>query len=285
MALSANSSVKDLLYQHSGWTDATLWTFYLFDDTVVMRWTEAAFDIDYDGQTYQAKQVGITATLGECASGLSPATIEIEIAGTISVGGAPLTQAMLGLAFSGARVVMRRVYFDAPYPAGAILGAITEFDGRVCGQDPGSLRSKLTAKTSLARAESMKGFRVVGSVCPFVLYSSECGATIQEATATVAAGSTVRQVNLTSVPSVAGMGSRVLFTSGPLSGVAGMVRSVGSGSVVLDRDLAQAPAAGATCKIRKACNHSLVGCGALNNLLRNGGAPAMPMRDLWTPEG
>lgn len=272
----SSGAVDDCLYDHAAQVDATLFTFYLLDGTDIRRWTDAGVDISYGGNTWLAGVVGIKGGMARSESGLAVSTYEIEIAGTIALGGAPLTQAALSSTFDGVRVLVQRIYFDGQYPATA-QGLIVEFDGTVMGREPGSLRTKLIAKSATARAEMSRGLRVIGSSCAFSVYDADCGATVQEASATVAAGSTTRRVNLASVPATGQtLGSRIRFTSGALNGVQMLIRAAGSGYVDVDRDLPQAPAAGVSCVIRRGCDLSRFGCHILANDLRFGGAPAAP---------
>lgn len=277
-------AAKDLLYLGNAWDEAQVVTFYLFDGTDVRRWTSAGHDITYGAETWLAGVVGVKVGDAVEESGTNVSTIDLELAGTISLGGAPLAQAALAEAFGGVRVVVQTLFLDGPYPTGAVVGASTDFDGHVADVQPGTGVTKLQAKSPTARADGRKGFRIIGTTCSFVVYGSECGATIQESSATVAAGSTTRQVNLVSVPATAGIGSRILFTSGALNGLAMLIRSVGTGAVYTDQEMASAPSAGVTCVIRRGCDHTLAGCNALGNILRNGGAAKAPSRDLWTPE-
>lgn len=280
---SFTQAAKDLLYLGNAWDEAQVWTFYLFDGTDVRRWTSAGHDITFNGDTFLSGVVGIKAGDSVEESGTGVSTLDIELAGAITIGGAPLTQAALGMAFGGARVVAQTLILSGPYGSGSVVDACTDFDGKIYDVTPGTFTTKLQAKSPTARADIGKGFRVIGTTCGFVVYGTECGATIQEGAATVASGSTVRSVNLTTTSPYAAPGSRILFTSGPLSGVAYLIRAVASQTVSPDQDLPQAPAAGTTCVIRRGCDGSIAGCTALNNLLRNGGAVKAPTHDLWTP--
>jgi hypothetical protein len=283
-------AVQALVYGGNAWDEMDVFTFFLFDGSDVRRWTSAGHDItcDADGdgieETYLAGVVGVKAGDVYEETGTSVATMDFELAGDVEIGGAPITQAAMSHAFGGARVVARTLVLSGPHPGGTLLGGWIVFDGLVGAVDPGTWSTRLQAKSPMARSEQGKGARLVGSSCPFTVYDSECAATVQEAAATVAAGSSVRQVNLTSLPATSGLGARVLFTSGPLAGVGGVVRGLGVAWVLLDEDLPQAPAAGATCMIRRGCDHALAGCALLSNLIHFGGAPASPSRDLWTPE-
>lgn len=276
-------AAKDLLYLGNAWDEAQIFTFYLFDGTDVRRWTSAGHDITYNGDTYAAGVVGIKAGDSVEESGTGVSTLDLELCGTISLGGAPLTQAALGMTFGGARVVVQTLFLSGPYGSGSVVDACTDFDGKIYDVNPGTYTTKLQAKSPTAKADAGKGYRVVGATCGFIVYGTECGATVQEGAATVASGSTVRSVVLSAASVYAVPGSRILFTSGPMSGAAYLIRSVSGATVVPDQDLPQSPAAGTTCIIRRGCDGTIGGCRALGNMLRNGGASMAPTRDLFTP--
>lgn len=273
------SAVQALIYGGGEWDVARCWTFYLSNGTDVRRWTNGD-DVSFGGHTWLGGAVGIEGGLCHSQSGTDPDTIEVVLAGTISLGGAPLTQAALGLTFKGARVLVEDVYFDGPNPGGTAVGSMVVFDGTIYGVDPRSLRTKLTIMSPMAAAESRKGLRIVSAPCPFAVYDADCGATIQESSTTIAAGSTLTRVKLAAIPPEAAPGSRLTFDTGALADVALRVRAVGADYVDLERGVASVPAAGVSVTVRRGCDHTAAGCRLLGNIVRFGGTPYAPVEDL-----
>lgn len=272
---SASSALTTALYTGTSIGIAECWDFYFGSGTV--HWTSWNQNVTYGGTTWLAGQAGFgKGKLFSCL-GTSIDSLEVTLYGTIAIGGASLIAAACGLAFSGIRAVMRRVYFVAGSAPDCV------FDGTVQRVAPETTKLVIEVKSPFSLQDQSRGTRLVQITCPFAVYDSDCGASVLQASAAVGSSSTTTRVYLTSVPSTAAIGSILTFTSGALNGVVGQVKAVGANYVDLDRAVASAPVNGVTCSIKRMCDHTRYTCRAVfNNIARFGGAPCRPASGFQT---
>jgi hypothetical protein len=265
-----SSDLQTLLYTAGGAGMAECWSFYFSSGT--LYWTSAQADVTYGGTTWHAGQVGIKKGRMVCGVGTAVDTLDVQLFGSVTIGGATLMVAALGLAFSGIRAVCTRIYFDA---TGAAKGSIIAFDGFVYGMVPETDYLKLTLKSPMAKADSPRGTRVIQVSCPFALGDSNCGASFITVAGTVSTGSTTTQVNLAASNSAATPGSQLSFTSGALNGVNVLIRSVSGSQLTVD-PLPSAPVNGVTVSVSRGCGKTRSECAVFSNIARFGGFVSQP---------
>ncbi len=277
---AASTALQTALYTSSGVGVAEAWDFYLADGT--RHWTSWPVDVTFGGTTWLSGICGMKKGKLFCKTGTSVDSIEVVLFGSLTIGGVSLSAAGFGLSFSEVRAVYSRVYFANP--AGTPTERVVIFDGIVQGIRPETGTLTLEVKSPLSRAEQNRGSRLVQITCPFSVNDTDCGAAVQDATGTVASGSTTSRINLVSLPSTAAVGSRLTFTSGALNGIVGQIRAVHNTTplyVDLTGPLVSAPAAGVTVTIRRGCDKTRSTCHyTFNNIARLGAAPDQPATEM-----
>lgn len=252
-----------------------LWTF-VFASGETKRWTSASADITFDGRTWVAGEAYLSK--GKLFSAVNEVgDLTVQLVGSVEIGGVDIIEAGCGSVFDGATVTLERLVYSRL--DGLPKGLYTIFRGKVMPVRPSTTRLELVIRSALALVSDGVGTRPVEVACPFSVYDADCGAAVQEAGATVAAGSTTVRVNLASVPATAVPGSQITFELGPLAGMRSLIRTVGAGWVDLARAISTAPAAGVTVTIRRGCDKRLTTCRTVfSNAARYGGAPFRPRK-------
>lgn len=272
----STQALRDSLYNFDRHIPADLWTFAFTDGT--KRWTSFSEPITSGGTTWT---VGPGFKRGEISArtGLETDTLELEVYPDAStVGGLSLFRSAAEGLWDGVKVTLQRAYMQAPPDASA--GVVTEFEGYVDEATPGQVEIRLRVQSVLAGFDTPIPKRMTVAQCPYQWgEASTCGVTVATYThaRTVAAGSTVGAVVLSSASTMAVPASRVVFTSGALAGITRMVRSVSGATLTLAVALPSVPVTGAGLSVIRGCDKTLTTCGTVfANKQRFGGFPFVP---------
>lgn len=234
--IQVSGTLATFLNSNTKFEMADLYTFTLLDGTV-LRWTDYEQNIVAGGNTFSCSGPTIKRGRVRRAKGVEVSTLSV----TLGVGdrgdapvlnGQPLPLAAVRGAFSGATVVLERMYFDA---AEAQVDKMPNFTGTV-QPAPGITATEinLTIKGGKAKLAAKKmPWRVFQPPCPKALYSPACGVVKTEgtnqrtiaATSCDAAGAWV-QVDIGAVlaPDRFLRGT-ITFTNGPLAGQSRSIKS------------------------------------------------------------
>lgn len=280
---SALPVLRDALYSSPGVSVAECWSFYLADGP--HHWTSYSVDVAWDlpapdGHTvFSSQGVGLRKGKLFARSGVSVDSLDVELFGSLTVNGASLVAAACALNFTGARAVLRRIYFDQP--GGTALDCVTIFDGTVQAVSPEAGSLHLEIRSAFTKPARSQGTRSVQYTCPFAIYDADCGASIVDQTFAVVSADTIRIRYSASVD--IRVGDQITFTSGTLNGLSSIVRWVGAPYFDLQPALPAAPAAGDTMRLRAGCNKARNTCrDRFHNLGRYGGAPDAPTKEMVT---
>ena len=214
--------------------------------------------------------------------GTEVATCDILLKGMHEVAGRTLSSRALTGEFDNRDVSYKRIAIPAWGDTPSM--AFDVFTGRVAEVILTSTTVELRLKSILYKTEEQRPLRVMQPMCPWVLYSPECGAvqSSHEQAHTTASGSTTSSVVLqASAAGYAGPGSSVRFTSGPLNGVVAAVRSYDDPSRTLSlvSQLPTAPGPSVSCYATRGCDRRRATCGTtFNRLVAMGGFPDAPPR-------
>jgi uncharacterized phage protein (TIGR02218 family) len=266
-----------------------VYTITLRDSTVV-RWTSHTSDLVLGARTFLARTAGGTIPLitrqgSRCVAGLGEVgalSVNLRCDATTTWGGVPLPLAVLDGVFNGATLALERVLLTAP---GLVpVAAYAVFAGYVEAQ-PTTTSVTLSVESIAARLGRISVPRgIVQERCLDQLGDGACGVNLATFTFTGTASSGSSSVSVrTSLAQAAGYFDRavITFTSGVCAGERRMVlRHTSDWGVValaLARPLPEAPAAGDTFSIVRACAKTPGECdGVFANRPRFRGYPYVP---------
>jgi uncharacterized phage protein (TIGR02218 family) len=245
----------------------------------VIRWTPFDVSLAFGGNTWTNPGIVLNTPIARDALGLEVATVRISLASaTVTVGGLPVQQAAAAGVFRGARVDIYRTYMDNP---GTVPGIVQRFSGEVSDVEPGSMTVQLTIRSDVAKLEQVLPRRITAAMCPYAVYSPQCGATIASFTTTKTVLTATRKViSWSGSTANANVDGWIEFTSGALIGKRATIASVSGGTqATLYLNLPVAPAVGDGFKIVRGCNKHRTDCAVFGRSLVYGGTPEMPAEE------
>jgi uncharacterized phage protein (TIGR02218 family) len=243
-------------------------------------WTNVDYDVPFNGFIFLASGPLVSGLKYKGSVGLEVDKQQITIAArpTDVVNGAPFLIALRDGAFDGSPVYRDRVFLAGP--AGAVVGGVRMFQGRVSTVDSvGRTQATVTVASDLVILDYDMPKNLFSPTCLHVLYDPGCG--IIRGTfsldGTVGAGSNSNTINFSGARAGDAQGSLV-FTSGANANVRATVKSVAAGaSYNLMYPLPFAPATGDTFNVAFGCDHTQGTCqGKFNNLSNFRAFPYVP---------
>lgn len=246
------------------------------------RWTTAGQNVSVGGATYYAGgpviehgSIRVTNEPGEIP------TCDLSLRGDYAVAGVDLAARARAGDFDDRDVAFSRVYM--PTWAASPTMAVDAFSGRVAEVVFDSYSVELRLKAITYKTQERRPLRVVQSMCPWVLYASECGATKASFSAldTVAAGSTALVVILGAGTAWATPGGTMQFNTGNLAGITAVIRSYNSGTraATLVTQLPQVPDVNSQVYVSRGCDRRRATCGTtFSRLVAFGGFPDAPRK-------
>jgi uncharacterized phage protein (TIGR02218 family) len=259
---------------------ADLFTITLAGGTVI-RWTNFDVSLAFGGATWTNPGIVLNTPIARDALGLEVATVRISLtSATVTVGGLPVQQAAAAGAFRGARVDIFRTYMDNP---GTVPGIVQRFSGEVSDVEPGSMTVQLTIRSDVAKLEQVLPRRITAALCPYAVYSPQCGAVIASfTTAKTVASATRKVINWSGTTANANVDGWIEFTSGALAGKRATIASVNATpatSATLYLNLPVAPEVGDGFNIVRGCNKHRTDCAVFGRTAAYGGTPEMPAEE------
>jgi len=243
-------------------------------------WTNVDYDVSFNGSMFLANGPLVFGLKYKGSVGLEVDKQQITIAARPRdvVNGAPFLVALRDGAFDGAPVSRDRIFLSGP--AGAVIGGVRKFQGRISTVDNvGRTQATVTVASDLAILDFDMPRNVFSPTCLHVLYDAGCG--IIRGTFSVDGAAQPGSTSNTIVFSGARAGDvqgSLIFTSGANANVRATVRSVAVGAAYnLMYPLPFAPATGDTFNVACGCDHTQATWHAkFNNLPNFRGFPFVP---------
>lgn len=152
---------------------ADLYTFALLDGAV-LRYTDAARDLVWDGATWLGSSVLIARQRIKAAIGLTVDELEVDVQPRPGdqVDGATFLQAGIQGRLDGATVTLQRLFMQ---PFGTGVGAVTLFVGRVSDAAFGRTQATLKVRSLMEILNIQMPRRLYQPGCGHALFDAGCG--------------------------------------------------------------------------------------------------------------
>ena len=282
---TATRELIDLLHGSDEFLMADLFRITLSNGQI-LRHTNADMPVVWDGQTYEAHKLIIKRGATRVAVGLDVDSNTLEIAAEpdYRLEGLQWSEAALGGALDGARVVIERIFFsDWATP----VGAVVIFSGRVSDVSGSRSAVKVDVKSDIELLNVSSPRNIYQAGCMRTLYDGGCKVNREKftvngrVTANSATG-TELACNLTQADGWFNQGV-IKFTSGRNAGLSRTVKEHKNGRLSFALRLPFPPQSGDVFKIYPGCDKRQETCGRkFNNIVHFRGFPYIPAADTIT---
>lgn len=282
---TATRELIDLLHGSDEFLMADLFRITLSNGQI-LRHTNADMPVVWDGQTYEAHKLIIKRGATRVAVGLDVDSNTLEIAAEpdYRLEGLQWSEAALGGALDGARVVIERIFFsDWATP----VGAVVIFSGRVSDVSGSRSAVKVDVKSDIELLNVSSPRNIYQAGCMRTLYDGGCKVNREKftvngrVTANSATG-TELACNLTQADGWFNQGV-IKFTSGRNAGLSRTVKEHKNGRLSFALRLPFPPQSGDVFKIYPGCDKRQETCGKkFNNIVHFRGFPYIPAADTIT---
>ena len=282
---TATRELIDLLHGSDEFLMADLFRITLSNGQI-LRHTNADMPVVWDGQTYEAHKLIIKRGATRVAVGLDVDSNTVEIAAEpdYRLEGLQWSEAALGGALDGARVVIERIFFsDWATP----VGAVVIFSGRVSDVSGSRSAVKVDVKSDIELLNVSSPRNIYQSGCMRTLYDGGCKVNREKFTVNgrVTANSTTGTelaCNLTQADGWFNQGV-IKFTSGRNAGLSRTVKEHKGGRLSFALRLPFPPQSGDVFKIYPGCDKRQETCGKkFDNIVHFRGFPYIPAADTIT---
>ena len=282
---TATRELIDLLHGSDEFLMADLFRITLSNGQI-LRHTNADMPVVWDGQTYEAHKLIIKRGATRVAVGLDVDSNTLEIAAEpdYRLEGLQWSEAALGGALDGARVVIERIFFsDWATP----VGAVVIFSGRVSDVSGSRSAVKVDVKSDIELLNVSSPRNIYQAGCMRTLYDGGCKVNREKftvngrVTANSATG-TELACNLTQADGWFNQGV-IKFTSGRNAGLSRTVKEHKGGRLSFALRLPSPPQSGDVFKIYPGCDKRQETCGRkFENIVHFRGFPYIPAADTIT---
>lgn len=281
----ATRELIDLLHGSDEFLMADLFRITLSNGQI-LRHTNADMPVAWDGQTYEAHKLIIKRGATRVAVGLDVDSNTLEIAAEpdYRLEGLQWSEAALGGALDGARVVIERIFFsDWTTP----VGAVVIFSGRVSDVSGSRSAVKVDVKSDIELLNVSSPRNIYQAGCMRTLYDGGCKVNREKFTVNgrVTANSTTGTelaCNLTQADGWFNQGV-IKFTSGRNAGLSRTVKEHKGGRLSFALRLPFPPQSGDVFKIYPGCDKRQETCGKkFDNIVHFRGFPYIPAADTIT---
>lgn len=282
---TATRELIDLLHGSDEFLMADLFRITLSNGQI-LRHTNADMPVVWDGQTYEAHKLIIKRGATRVAVGLDVDSNTLEIAAEpdYRLEGLQWSEAALGGALDGARVVIERIFFnDWATP----VGAVVIFSGRVSDVSGSRSAVKVDVKSDIELLNVSSPRNIYQAGCMRTLYDGGCKVNREKFTVNgrVTANSTTGTelaCNLTQADGWFNQGV-IKFTSGRNAGLSRTVKEHKGGRLSFALRLPFPPQSGDVFKIYPGCDKRQETCGKkFDNIVHFRGFPYIPAADTIT---
>lgn len=282
---TATRELIDLLHGSDEFLMADLFRITLSNGQI-LRHTNADMPVVWDGQTYEAHKLIIKRGATRVAVGLDVDSNTLEIAAEpdYRLEGLQWSEAALGGALDGARVVIERIFFsDWATP----VGAVVIFSGRVSDVSGSRSAFKVDVKSDIELLNVSSPRNIYQAGCMRTLYDGGCKVNREKFTVNgrVTANSTTGTelaCNLTQADGWFNQGV-IKFTSGRNAGLSRTVKEHKGGRLSFALRLPFPPQSGDVFKIYPGCDKRQETCGKkFDNIVHFRGFPYIPAADTIT---
>nr|DAN70975.1 MAG TPA: minor tail protein [Caudoviricetes sp.] len=282
---TATRELIDLLHGSDEFLMADLFRITLSNGQI-LRHTNADMPVVWDGQTYEAHKLIIKRGATRVAVGLDVDSNTLEIAAEpdYRLEGLQWSEAALGGALDGARVVIERIFFsDWATP----VGAVVIFSGRVSDVSGSRSAVKVDVKSDIELLNVSSPRNIYQAGCMRTLYDEGCKVNREKFTVNgrVTANSTTGTelaCNLTQADGWFNQGV-IKFTSGRNAGLSRTVKEHKGGRLSFALRLPFPPQLGDVFKIYPGCDKRQETCGKkFDNIVHFRGFPYIPAADTIT---
>lgn len=282
---TATRELIDLLHGSDEFLMADLFRITLSNGQI-LRHTNADMPVVWDGQTYEAHKLIIKRGATRVAVGLDVDSNTLEIAAEpdYRLEGLQWSEAALGGALDGARVVIERIFFsDWATP----VGAVVIFSGRVSDVSGSRSAVKVDVKSDIELLNVSSPRNIYQAGCMRTLYDGGCKVNREKFTVNgrVTANSTTGTelaCNLTQADGWFNQGV-IKFTSGRNAGLSRTVKEHKGGRLSFALRLPFPPQSGDVFKIYPGCDKRQETCGKkFENIVHFRGFPYIPAADTIT---
>lgn len=281
----ATRELIDLLHGSDEFLMADLFRITLSNGQI-LRHTNADMPVVWDGQTYEAHKLIIKRGATRVAVGLDVDSNTLEIAAEpdYRLEGLQWSEAALGGALDGARVVIERIFFsDWATP----VGAVVIFSGRVSDVSGSRSAVKVDVKSDIELLNVSSPRNIYQAGCMRTLYDGGCKVNREKftvngrVTANSATG-TELACDLTQADGWFNQGV-IKFTSGRNAGLSRTVKEHKNGRLSFALRLPSPPQSGDVFKIYPGCDKRQETCGKkFDNIVHFRGFPYIPAADTIT---
>jgi hypothetical protein len=282
---TATRELIDLLHGSDEFLMADLFRITLSNGQI-LRHTNADMPVVWDGQTYEAHKLIIKRGATRVAVGLDVDSNTLEIAAEpdYRLEGLQWSEAALGGALDGARVVIERIFFsDWATP----VGAVVIFSGRVSDVSGSRSAVKVDVKSDIELLNVSSPRNIYQAGCMRTLYDGGCKVNREKftvngrVTANSATG-TELACDLTQADGWFNQGV-IKFTSGRNAGLSRTVKEHKNGRLSFALRLPSPPQSGDVFKIYPGCDKRQETCGKkFDNIVHFRGFPYIPAADTIT---
>lgn len=282
---TATRELIDLLHGSDEFLMADLFRITLSNGQI-LRHTNADMPVVWDGQTYEAHKLIIKRGATRVAVGLDVDSNTLEIAAEpdYRLEGLQWSEAALGGALDGARVVIERIFFsDWATP----VGAVVIFSGRVSDVSGSRSAVKVDVKSDIELLNVSSPRNIYQAGCMRTLYDGGCKVNREKFTVNgrVTANSTIGTelaCNLTQADGWFNQGV-IKFTSGRNAGLSRTVKEHKGGRLSFALRLPFPPQSGDVFEIYPGCDKRQETCGKkFDNIVHFRGFPYIPAADTIT---
>nr|DAJ13040.1 MAG TPA: minor tail protein [Siphoviridae sp. ctDju21] len=282
---TATRELIDLLHGSDEFLMADLFRITLSNGQILQH-TNADMPVVWDGQTYEAHKLIIKRGATRVAVGLDVDSNTLEIAAEpdYRLEGLQWSEAALGGALDGARVVIERIFFsDWVTP----VGAVVIFSGRVSDVSGSRSAVKVDVKSDIELLNVSSPRNIYQAGCMRTLYDGGCKVNREKFTVNgrVTANSTTGTelaCNLTQADGWFNQGV-IKFTSGRNAGLSRTVKEHKGGRLSFALRLPSPPQSGDVFKIYPGCDKRQETCGKkFDNIVHFRGFPYIPAADTIT---
>ena len=282
---TATRELIDLLHGSDEFLMADLFRITLSNGQI-LRHTNADMPVVWDGQTYEAHKLIIKRGATRVAVGLDVDSNTLEIAAEpdYRLEGLQWSEAALGGALDGARVVIERIFFsDWATPVGAVI----IFSGRVSDVSGSRSAVKVDVKSDIELLNVSSPRNIYQAGCMRTLYDGGCKVnrekfTVNGRVMANSATGTELACNLTQADGWFNQGV-IKFTSGRNAGLSRTVKEHKGGALSFALRLPFPPQSGDVFKIYPGCDKRQETCGKkFDNIVHFRGFPYIPAADTIT---
>lgn len=282
---TATRELIDLLHGSDEFLMADLFRITLSNGQI-LRHTNADMPVVWDGQTYEAHKLIIKRGATRVAVGLDVDSNTLEIAAEpdYRLEGLQWSEAALGGALDGARVVIERIFFSN---WATPVGAVVIFSGRVSDVSGSRSAVKVDVKSDIELLNVSSPRNIYQAGCMRTLYDGGCKVNREKFTVNgrVTANSTTGTelaCNLTQADGWFNQGV-IKFTSGRNAGLSRTVKEHKGGRLSFALRLPFPPQSGDVFKIYPGCDKRQETCGKkFENIVHFRGFPYIPAADTIT---